>query len=278
MKKNILKDLLIMTVGAFIYAFGVNYFFVANKFADGGVAGITVILHYLFNFDISITYAIINIPLIFLGYKFIGGSFIIKTLYGTGITSVAFHVLADFSGPMDDKLMAALFGGALIGLGLGIIFMGGGSSGGADIVIKILNKYFDIPIGKAFLIIDSFVLIALGLLFGKEVFMYTMVGLFTSSKVIDMIQDGVDTSKAVSIISEKSPEIKKAIMEETGRGTTILLAKGGYKEEPKNIITCIISRYELTTVKRIVKSIDKKAFVYVTEVSEVLGEGFKELN
>ena len=277
MRKELLKDTILITVGAFIYAFGVNYFFVANKLADGGLAGICVILHYLFNFNISITYLVLNIPLIIMGYKLIGGNFILKTFYGTMMTSLAFKVFQNHLGVMEDKLIASIFGGLIIGIGLGTIFLGGGSSGGSDILVKILNKYFDIPIGRAFLILDLIVLSVLGLLFGKDIFMYTLVGLFISTKAIDFIQDGVDMAKAMIIISDKSDEIKDEIMKQTGRGVTVLNAKGGYTNDNKNVLYCIMGRYEVTTVKRIVKNIDRRAFMSISEVSEVLGEGFKDI-
>ena len=277
MKKEWLKDIVLISAGAFIYAFGVNYFFVANKLADGGIAGISVILHYLFNFNISTTYLVLNVPLVIMGYKLIGGKFIIKTFYGTAMTSLAFRVFQNYLGPMDDKLIASIFGGLIIGIGLGTIFVGGGSSGGADILVKILNKYFDIPVGKAFLALDSFVLSVLGILFGRDIFMYTLVGLFISTKAIDFIQDGVDKAKALMIISDKSEEIKNEIMKQTGRGVTIINARGGYTNDSKEVLYCILGRYEVTTVKRIVKNIDRKAFMSVSEVSEVLGEGFKDL-
>ena len=277
MKKEWLKDIVLISAGAFIYAFGVNYFFVANKLADGGIAGISVILHYLFNFNISMTYLVLNVPLVIMGYKLIGGKFIVKTFYGTAMTSLAFRVFQNYLGPMDDKLIASIFGGLIIGIGLGTIFVGGGSSGGADILVKILNKYFDIPVGKAFLALDSFVLSALGILFGRDIFMYTLVGLFISTKAIDFIQDGVDKAKALMIISDKSEEIKNEIMKQTGRGVTIINARGGYTNDNKEVLYCILGRYEVTTVKRIVKNIDRKAFMSISEVSEVLGEGFKDL-
>lgn len=272
-----MKDIVLISAGAFIYAFGVNYFFVANKLADGGIAGISVILHYLFNFNISTTYLVLNVPLVIMGYKLIGGKFIVKTFYGTAMTSLAFRVFQNYLGPMDDKLIASIFGGLIIGIGLGTIFVGGGSSGGADILVKILNKYFDIPVGKAFLALDSFVLSALGILFGRDIFMYTLVGLFISTKAIDFIQDGVDKAKALMIISDKSEEIKNEIMKQTGRGVTIINARGGYTNDNKEVLYCILGRYEVTTVKRIVKNIDRKAFMSISEVSEVLGEGFKDL-
>ena len=277
MKKEWLKDIVLISAGAFIYAFGVNYFFVANKLADGGIAGISVILHYLFNFNISTTYLVLNVPLVIMGYKLIGGKFIIKTFYGTAMTSLAFRVFQNYLGPMDDKLIASIFGGLIIGIGLGTIFVGGGSSGGADILVKILNKYFDIPVGKAFLALDFFVLSALGILFGRDIFMYTLVGLFISTKAIDFIQDDMSKARALIIISDKSEEIKNEIMTKTGRGVTVINARGGYTNADKDILYCIMNRYEVTAVKRIVRNTDRKAFMSISEVSEVLGEGFKDL-
>lgn len=277
MKKDLIKDVLLITIGAFIYAFGVNYFFVANGLSDGGFAGICVILYYLFGFNISITYLVLNIPVIILGYKLIGGTFILKTFYGTAMTSLAFKIFENLQNPMSDKLIASIFGGILMGIGLGTIFIGGGSSGGSDVLVKILNKYFSISIGKAFLLLDFIVLSIAGFLFGKEVFMYTLVGVFITTKAIDFIQDGVEKSRGITIISDKTDAIIDAIMDKTGRGTTILNGKGGYTKDNKEIIYCVVRRYEETTIKRIIRSIDRNAFVTVVDVTEVLGEGFKEI-
>lgn len=278
MGKYFVRDLLLITVGAFLIAFGIHYFYRANSLGSSGVTGICLILYYLFKFDMGITYALINIPLIILGYKLIGGKFILKTFYGTVVTSLAFNILTKIpTAPLEDKLVASIFGGILVGLGLGSMFAAGGSSGGTDIIVKILTKYFDIPVGKAFFTMDFLVLSISGFLFGKEIFMYTLVGVFACTKVIDMIQDGFDSSKAITIISDKSLVIKDIIMKEARRGTTIIKAQGGYKGEEKNMLSCIVSRYEVATIKRIIRSIDENAFVYITDVAEVLGKGFKDL-
>ena len=195
MKKYLFRDILLITIGAFLIAFGIHYFYRANSLGSSGITGICLILFYLFKFDIGTTYALLNIPLIIIGYKLIGGKFILKTFYGTVMTSVAFEILSRVpTAPLQDKLMACIFGGILVGLGLGSMFAAGGSSGGTDILVKILNKYFEIPVGKAFFIMDFTVLSISGFLFGKEIFMYTLVGVFSCTKVIDMIQDGFDLS------------------------------------------------------------------------------------
>ncbi|NME34963.1 YitT family protein [Fusobacterium sp. FSA-380-WT-3A] len=278
LKKYFFRDLFLITVGAFLIAFGIHYFYRANSLGSSGVTGISLILYYLFRFDMGITYALINIPLIILGYKLIGGKFILKTFYGTIITSLAFNILTKIPiNPLEDKLVASIFGGIVVGLGLGSMFAAGGSSGGTDIIVKILTKYFDIPVGKAFFSMDFLILSISGFLFGKEIFMYTLVGVFACTKVIDMIQDGFDSSKAITIISDKSLVIKDIIMKEAKRGTTIIKAQGGYRGEEKNMLSCIVSRYEVATIKRIIRSIDENAFVYITDVAEVLGKGFKNL-
>lgn len=278
MKKYLLKDLFLITVGAFIYTFGVNYFFVANRFADGGVAGISIILHYLFSFNISITYFILNVPILILGYFYVGKEFMLKTIFGTLITTIFFRILQDYQGPMNDKLMAAIFGGLLIGIGLGIILVGGGSSGGMDTLAKVINKFSGISLGKSILILNSMVLAAAGVLFGKEIFMYTLIGTFVSTKAIDFIQDGINKARGVFIISLKSKEIKEKIFKETSRGITIVNGKGGYTDDNKEILYCVVRRHQETSIKRIVKEIDKNAFMTITEVTEVLGEGFKNIN
>lgn len=278
MKKYLFRDILLITIGAFLIAFGIHYFYRANSLGSSGITGICLILFYLFKFDIGTTYALLNIPLIIIGYKLIGGKFILKTFYGTVMTSVAFEVLSRVpTAPLQDKLMACIFGGILVGLGLGSMFAAGGSSGGTDILVKILNKYFEIPVGKAFFIMDFTVLSISGFLFGKEIFMYTLVGVFSCTKVIDMIQDGFDSSKAITVISDKSLIIKDIIMKEAKRGTTIIKAQGGFEGKEKNMLSCIVNRYEVTAIKRIIRSIDEDAFVYITDVAEVLGKGFKDL-
>ena len=185
----------------------------ANSLGSSGITGICLILFYLFKFDIGTTYALLNIPLIIIGYKLIGGKFILKTFYGTVMTSVAFEILSRVpTAPLQDKLMACIFGGILVGLGLGSMFAAGGSSGGTDILVKILNKYFEIPVGKAFFIMDFTVLSISGFLFGKEIFMYTLVGVFSCTKVIDMIQEKTPTKVYINIsLPKRNPEILRTV-------------------------------------------------------------------
>lgn len=271
------KDYFFMTLGCFIYAFAVNYFYVSNHLAEGGVTGIALIIYYLFKTPVGITYFIVNIPLLILGWKMLGKDFIIKTLYGTVMMSVALGLTEGINGATSDTILASLYGGFIGGIGLGLIFLCGGSTGGTDIVARIMSKYKGIPVGKAMLILDVIVLSAVAFLFGKEVFMYTLIAAVVLTKTIDFVQEGMDKAKAVTIISKKSELLKEELMKETERGVTILNGVGGYTENSLHIIYCVVSKYQIIKVKRIVKGIDPYAFLTITDVSEVLGEGFKNI-
>lgn len=273
--KEEIKDLIFIGIGALIYAFGVNYFFIPNQMADGGLSGICIIVHYLLGFDIGFTYFILNIPLIILGYKLIGGNFIIKSFYGTFMTSVGLKIFENFQAVMDERLVASIFGGLVMGTGLALIFIGGGSSGGSDILVKILNKYFNISIGKAFLLIDIIILSVLGIVFGRDTFLYTFIGIVICTKSIDLIQEGIEQTKCFIIITDKPDEIIAEVFENTGRGITIFNGKGGYTKVDKEILYCIVRNYEINLFKRIIKKVDKKVFFSIIPVNEVFGEGFK---
>ncbi|MCF2638856.1 YitT family protein [Fusobacterium varium] len=271
------KDYFFMTLGCFIYAFAVNYFYVSNHLAEGGVTGIALIIYYLFKTPVGITYFVVNIPLLILGWKMLGKDFIIKTLYGTIMMSVALGLTEGMNGATSDTILASLYGGFIGGIGLGLIFLCGGSTGGTDIVARIMSKYRGIPVGKAMLILDVIVLSVVAFLFGKEVFMYTLIAAVVLTKTIDFVQEGMDKAKAVTIISKKSDLLKEELMKETERGVTILNGMGAYTDNNLDIIYCVVSKYQIIKVKRIVKEIDPHAFLTITDVSEVLGEGFKNI-
>lgn len=274
--KDTVKNYTITTLGCAILAFAINYFYLANKLAEGGVAGIALIIHYLTGLDLSYLYFILNIPLIIIGYKFIGKDFIAKTLYATLSLTVFLKLFQNFQGQMEDILVASIFAGALGGLGMGILFMAGGSSGGTDIIAKIINKYMGIPISKVVLGIDLIILSFVAVIFGKNIFMYTLIALTVSSKMIDIIQEGLTSAKGVTIITNCPDAMKERIMEEVGRGVTIISGRGGFSNKDLDIIYCIVGKYQLIKVKNIVREMDKNAFMTVSYVHEVIGEGFGE--
>lgn len=273
-----LKEYLIITVGCFFYAVSINYFFISNHLAEGGVAGICLILFYLFKLPVGIMYFVINIPLLIMGWKLVGRDFLFKTLYGTSCLSFLITLTETWKGPSNDIMLGSIYGGVLIGIGLGLIFMVNGSTGGTDVVARILNRYFDIPLGRTMLILDVVILGIAAIFFGKEIVMYTLISMTIVSKAIDYFQDGYTKAKGITIISSKSEEIKERIMNETGRGTTIIKGEGGFTGNEIDLLFCVVSKLEVTKVKTIVKETDSFAFLTISDVSEVLGEGFKALN
>ena len=268
------KEYIIVALACMVMAFNINYFFVGNKLAQGGVSGLSLIIHYLSHIDVSYLYFALNIPLIILAYIFLGKNFLLKTLFATFILSVFLKVFASFSEPLDDILLAAIFGGAINGIAIGIVFYAGGSTGGMDIIAKIVNKYTGIPISRILLTTDFIVLSMVAVIFGKVIFMYTLISLVISSKMIDIIQVGIYSAKGVTIITTKEDEIRKRIMEETKRGITLIDAKGGYTQKEIGMLYCVVGQYQLIRVKTIVKEVDPSAFMIVADVHEVIGNGF----
>lgn len=273
-----LKEYSIITLGCFFYAISINYFFISNHLAEGGVAGICLILYYLFKLPVGVMYFVINIPLLIIGWRLVGRDFLFKTLYGTSCLSFLITLTQNWKGPSSDIMLGSIYGGVLIGIGLGLIFMVNGSTGGTDIIARILNRYFDMPMGRTMLFLDIVILGVATIFFGKEIVMYTLISMAIVSKAIDYFQDGYTKSKGITIISTKSEEIKSKIMDKIGRGTTIIKGKGGYTGKEIDLLFCVVSKFEVTKVKNIVKEIDAFAFLTISDVSEVLGEGFKSLH
>ena len=185
MKKNFLqlaKETFIVTLGCMIMAFNINYFFLGNKLAQGGVGGLSLIVHYLSHIDISYIYFGLNVPLIIVAYIFIGKEFVVKTLYATVVLTISLKIFGNFREPLDEILMASILGGALNGIGIGIVFYAGGSTGGTDIIAKIINKYYGIALGKVLLAMDFIILSLVAFIFGKIIFMYTLISLIVTAK------------------------------------------------------------------------------------------------
>ena len=271
---KILKECFIVSIACIIMAFNTNYFYLGNKLAQGGVSGLSLIIHYITEIDISYIYFALNIPLIIIAYIFIGKDFVFKTLFATIILTIFLKVFGSFRGPIDDILMASIFGGGINGIAIGIIFYAGGSSGGTDIIAKIINQHYGVAIGKVLLTIDFIILSMVAFIFGKVIFMYTLISLLVSSKMIDIIQEGIYSAKGVTIITNRVEELRKKIMEDTGRGITLINAKGAYTQKEIGMLYCVVGKYQLMKVKSIVKEIDPMAFMIVSQVHEVIGKGF----
>ncbi|QGG49345.1 YitT family protein [Heliorestis convoluta] len=265
-----------IALGSFIFAFGLNYFIIANRLAEGGLTGVVLILHYLFDWPVGLTYLLLNLPLFIAGWRFLGSDFAWKTLVGTVFVSLAIELTKHYQAPMtEDLLLASLYGGGAVGLGLGIIFYLGGSTGGADVVARFINHYGGWPIGRGLLLVDTIVIVAVGIFFGLTVALYTLVAVFVATRVIDFVQEGAYSAKAATIISKKTKIIGEEVVSKMGRGATVFVGRGAYTAQEKDILYCVVSRSELVRLKALVYEVDPTAFMIISDVHEVFGEGFR---
>ncbi|GJM76032.1 membrane protein [Paenibacillus macerans] len=278
------KTLLPILLGTAVYAFGLLYFILPNQLMEGGVTGITLLLNYAFGISPSLSNLLLNIPLFLLGWKVLGGRSIVWT--GIGIGSLSFFLwlferLIDHGWilPFETKtdyILVSLYAGVTLGAGLGIVFRFGGTTGGSDIVARILGRKFGFSMGQVILTLDV-IIIGLSLFYiRKENILYTLVAVFIASKVIDFIQEGAYSAKAFTIISDHAPEIADIITKEMERGVTLIPAIGAYSKQAKHMAYCVVSRQEIRRLQRIAKSVDPRAFVIISDVHDVHGEGFKE--
>lgn len=279
MLKIKLKNILFILLGSAIFSFGIIHFNIENNLAEGGFTGITLILYNLFSIDPAISNLVLNVPLFLIGWRLLGRNSFIYTIIGTVAVSFflwIFQHYLRFSFPLhDDLTLAALFAGVFIGIGLGIIFRYGGTTGGVDIIARLVNKYVGWSFGKTMFIFDAFVILSATVTYlnYKEA-MYTLVAVFVGARVIDFIQEGAYAAKAAMIISEKNAEIANRIIKELDRGATILNGKGTFTGSHKEVLYCVIARNEIFRLRILIQQIDPHAFVAVNDVHDVLGEGF----
>jgi uncharacterized membrane-anchored protein YitT (DUF2179 family) len=271
-----IKPIIAIIVGSAIMGFGVNCFNISNGLTEGGITGITILLKLLFNWDPGLVNLLINIPLMFLGWKTLGRTAFIYMIVGTVSLSVFLSVFEIFSLPLHDPLLASLYAGVSVGIGLGIVFRFGGATDGIDIIAHLLNKYMGLSIGRTMFFSDLIV-VAISLIYlDLTRAMYTLVAVFIGAKVIDYVQEAAYKAKAVMIISNATAEISKKITMEMERGVTILNGKGGYTGESKEVLYCVVNRNEIGRLKLLVQGTDPCAFVSVNDVYEVLGKGFTD--
>ena len=268
---------ILIAVGVFAMAVAINYFFSPNTIAPGGVTGFAVVVEELIGIEIYLINLIINVPLFIFGAKALGKVTAIKTLYATFLLSFFLKILPPIV-LTHDMLLSSIFGGVLAGAGLGLVFKFGGTTGGTDLAGAMINdKYPHFSVAGSMMMIDLLVVAFAGIV-GKniEISLYSVIAMFTTVKVIDLVLEGVGYVKAFYIITNMPDEIGDKLMLDLNRGVTSLQGKGMYTKENKEVLLCVVSRSQFSQVKEVVKSIDPNAFVMVTEMSEVLGEGFGE--
>ncbi len=267
-----------ISAGVLVTAAGLSFFLVPNRIAAGGVSGLATVLLYLANLPMGITMILLNVPLFILSLRIIGPMFGIRTLFGSIALSVAVDLMNIAAFPLtSDPLLAAIYGGVLSGIGLGLTFRFGGSTGGTDMAAQLVARYLPMSVGQALLLVDGLVILLAGFVFGPEMAMYALVAVFVTTKTIDLIQEGQSYAKAVLIISDKAEEISQAIMVQMDRGVTGIAARGMYTGVQREMLLVTVARSEIAKVKDIVREIDSRAFVIIHDVHEVLGEGFRRL-
>jgi uncharacterized membrane-anchored protein YitT (DUF2179 family) len=271
--------ILYLIIGGIIYALSFALFLIPHHVVPGGVTGIAMILHFLFNSPVGIVSIILNIPLFIIGMKVLGISF--GFLSAGEIIST--NLLIDFltysvkiPSPTDNEILGAVYGGCLLGLGIGLILRGGASTGGTDIVGQVLNRFTNLSVGMWMMIVDFLVITSAGIATNSfELALLGYLSLFLSSKVVDLVLEGVDYARAVFIISRTPEKITKEIYKKMRRGVTILDGHSPYTKEKRPVIMCVITKKETPTFKSLIKNIDENAFVVLTDIFEVLGRGFR---
>jgi len=259
-----------------VTALAFNLFLIPHKIAPGGLSGFATVIYYVSGGRIPVgtIMIILNIPLFLIGIKELGGSFGFRTLLATILLSL-FIDFVKVPAMTDEPILASIYGGVIMGIGLGLVFRGNATTGGTDLLAKIIHKFFHfIGIGWVLFAIDSLVVIFAALVFGPSEALYALVSLYLGTKLIDLIVEGINAAKAFVIISDHSEIIAKRVMNELDRGVTLLKGKGAYTQKDKNVILCVINRSETVRLKSIINEIDPCAFVLVADVKEVMGEGF----
>ncbi|MBI5974985.1 YitT family protein [Staphylococcus canis] len=274
--KQLSKRFFFITLGALLMAAALELFLVPNEILDGGIVGISIILSHLIGWKLGIFIFILNLPFFFLGYKQIGKTFAISTLYAIAVLSIGTVLLHPIPPVIDEKFLVTIFGGAILGIGVGIVLRYGGSLDGTEILSILVQSRLPFSVGEIVMIINFFIFTVAGFVFTWESALFSVVSYFIASKMIDTVLLGFDESKSVWIISDAYQEIGEAINSRLGRGVTYLYGEGAYTGENKRVIFCVITRLEEAKLKDIVTDIDQSAFLSIGNVSEVRGGNHKK--
>jgi len=273
LNKNI-KNILLVILGSFIFSVGVNAFVISGNLGEGGVTGIAIVLYYAFHISPALTNFVANAILIVIGYKFLSKKSTILTIIATVLISVFLSLTESWHVETGNVIINAVFGGTSVGLGIGIIVLAGGTTAGTTILARIANKYLDVSTAYALLFFDLIVVAISLTVLPLSKALVTVISLYIGTKVMDYVIEGLNTKKAMTIISSKPEEVAKAIDEQVGRGLTILNGHGYYSREEKDVLYVVVAKTQVTRAKRIIKKIDKNAFLVIHDVRDVYGNGF----
>ncbi len=266
-----------IVAGCLIGALAYPWFLVPNHIAPGGLTGLATVLNYLFGLPVGTTSLVMNIPLFLLGLRAMGGMFAVRSLVATLLFSLFIDIL-----PLpcltQDPMLASVFGGALLGVGIGLILRAGATTGGTDMAARMVHKLIPhLTVGMILFAIDGVVVVLAGIYIHIEHALYAFISIFVSSQAINLVVDGLTTEKACYVITTATDQVRREVMSELNRGVTLLSAKGGYSGEERPLLLCVVSAQEVARLKLIVRRADEKAFVFISDAHEVLGEGFRQL-
>ncbi|MGL4976532.1 MAG: YitT family protein [Cetobacterium sp.] len=282
-KLKILKEYIFIYIGTLILSIAINAFLVPSNLAPGGATGLSILINHVTGISVGTLIFLINIPLFIIGVKIFGKAYGIKTLIGISFLSLNIEMLKkvvpeidkllDFRNP-SNILLGTLYGGLLMGIGLGTVIKNGGTTGGSDIISGILNKYFKIPIGQALIIIDSVVVILAAYIFGAEKALYALINLYTTGIVVNKMINGLGNAKMAYITTSEVEKIRKIIVQDLGKTGNYYTAEGLYSKDKRNIITTVLKSREIFLLKELVMEVDKEAFVVISDVYDVVGRGY----
>lgn len=275
-KSNILKRGTLILLGAALVSVGLEIFLVPNQVIDGGIVGISIILSHLSGLNLGVLLFVLNMPFFFLGYKQIGKTFALSTLFGVVIMSIGTNLLHPVPPLTDDPLLAAVFGGIILGIGIGLVIRYGGSLDGTEILAIMFNKKLPFSVGQIVMFFNIFILGSAGFVFGWDRAMYSLIAYFIAFKMIDLTIEGFEETKSVWIISDDPEKVGNCILNRLGRGVTYLSGEGAYTGDFKKVIFCVVTRLEEAKLKAIVEDVDPHAFLAVGNVHEVRGGRFKK--
>lgn len=272
---SIIRKMIFLSFGAFIAGFAIEGFLVPNKIIDGGVVGVSMILSHLLKYNLGLLIVVLNIPFLCLALNKMGKTFLFQTFYAIAMLGIATNLFSHYE-VTHDHLLATVFGGIILGFGVGLVLKNEGSLDGTEIMSLVLSKKFGLSVGEIIMGFNIFIYGASGLIFGWEQAMYSILTYFVAYRVIDVIIDGLDTSKSIRIISDCAEDIGKVLIEDLEIGVTYLYGKGGYSGADKTVIYCVVSRLEMSKLKEVVRKIDPMAFLSVVDVHEVYGTRMKK--
>jgi uncharacterized membrane-anchored protein YitT (DUF2179 family) len=274
--RNIVKRAFFITLGAVIMAYGLEAVLIPNNMIDGGVTGLSMILSHVTGINLSLFLVILNLPFFFLGYKQIGKTFAFSMLYGIVALSLATSFMHHINPIVHDMLLAVVFGGLILGLGVGLTIKNGGVLDGTETLSILVEKRVPFSVGEIIMFVNVIIFSLAAFVFSLENALFSMLTYYIAFKTIDVVVKGLDDMKSVYIISDNTDEIADAITERLGRGVTYLHGEGSYSGEDKRVILCVFTRLEETKLKDIIRELDPEAFTIATDVSAVHGGRFKK--